>query len=699
MTNHSVFLPLLSLFGTIIASSNAAVLDVRKLNEAMDKIEVKPQPFLHGLFRQNRRSLSFAPVSGISFPKRSLDQEEEFPSQCSSDVMGMFSNPEAPLNIFNIFSLLTQYFDDDTSCVYSHSREGATVCDMSGLYKNIDFEGFCAAEFGSESTIKELEMLRVNQCSYSDEPSDLMILKSIKLCFPSSCDGFEDQLLEMINFFLQSIDDGEDGDDDFGGSGEDGEEGHDDTDECYELMLAYEGTVKLNVVPESVQCITELQNMFFEDWDNPLNSFGQMMNFLSEPDAISNIPCTDETESGVTACDLHEVFDQKFERKCKNRMNGKMKLYDMKQNTCDGRDVILQNIPFCMLPSCKVATATFFLDAVYMDIEETRRKLEGVGDFTEKQALVDKNATDQEDVLTHQNATLTEQSCFPTRHAKFQGTSGMQCFEDSLDMYGMMFHRDEGPIFYGENTTISQFSPAVLSVDFLENEDVCKPRKEINDTYSFYQCDFAGFGDMEDDCVQLGGAYKEVDLEITEIVASFHQVDIKIENVPLCISPSCNNNEDIHFFDVYFEALSQLDVVTTNSLEEHCVERRNDKFNWKLNKRGKANQKTCGFLSTRKDRARERRCSKFDGVDGNELIARNICPATCCLCKESHRNRFVAEKKRNESGERVATSRTCGWLSRQSKEVRESHCSKKSRAFGDLGPAYSACPDTCGTCA
>lgn len=324
---------------------------------------------------------------------------------------------------------------------------------------------------------------------------------------------------------------------------------------------------------------------------------------------------------------------------------------------------MVKNIPVCMPPSCEMAM-------IFM-------------------------ALNSEDFVALGERKLEESSCEAEESWKFKDTGGMECLIGSFENYGMDIFLDSTAEFeVVEKNVLTPFAPNMIME--LEDEvvqNICEV-KNLSDDHVEQICDFKPFVDsaidMKSECETLGGKYKEVDMSFT--YEEEFKVDVFIRNYPYCIDKSCKKNEFMKYMNVVFETDFELDITIINSPIDQCKEKKKDLFNLKFED-GEVKTRRCSFLGRMKNLERKKKlCGKSKGPRGS-VAPKVSCPATCCKCAEYPDNKFVWKKEQGSS-----KKRSCRWLSKRSQEEKDAYCKKGNIQGGGYGPAYSACPYTCGTC-
>ena len=579
-------------------------------------------------------------VSSTSFHKaRALEDSDS--NQCVSDLTAILTDPTSPLNTLVLLASLGDLSDENLNCGV---RESTIVCDGAGTLFDENFEGICSAELSGK--VIETEVV-IKNC-----PEEYYILvQTVPVCLPPSCD--EDTAYAFFNFVLSQLPEGEERNlkEDFHT-----ERLLDEDEECTPVMyMAPLGTYEPPAGDKATQCFMNVGEML-DDATSPLNPFVLLEDF----DDFVQYCQYEEGSPPVLDCDLKDVYSPDFSSLCIEAFGAGSRTKDIEYHVIPTSEsdettpaTLLRNIPFCMPPSCEVAMVFYLLN----------------GGISE----------DEIDVSV-----------------KFEGTGGMECLKGTFDNYGIDISLDfeEGPQFdIVEENALTPYSPDQLLSE--DNYEAFCESNYLSDEKVEELCDASVF-DIEADCESVGGRYKEVDMffsyQTVTTSGDSIEVDVETRNLPLCVDKSCRKSELVKFVTLLYENDIQQDIDFIRSPIDQCTEKKSDLFNLKF-KNDKMRRKNCNFLGNMKNLNRKKKlCGKPNGPRGSEA-PRDSCPATCCRCAEYPMNRFVMKKMQGKP-----VTRTCKWLSDQSEEDIDLYCGKVNIGSATHGPAYSACPYTCGIC-
>jgi len=431
---------------------------------------------------------------------------------------------------------------------------------------------------------------------------------------------------------------------------------------------------------EKMQCFTDLVNtlsdQYYENEGYEYSPLYVMAQLFQEPTFFQESCVPDEDGSGLK-CD---VYDADFHTEAAEYCEGETHAIDFVIDL--GFPVAISGLPLCLGNTCERADAFFFFNSIIFQ--------QIPGDFND-----DLSQTD--------DLSPNDDGAGVAGSLRYTGTTGMQCLEDTLSNYGLglLFN---GTLFESgipfevldvdEDKPLYLYNPGELLSDaeILENEDICEITFVGQSPVMTCNLSDYDFGDMKSICHDEGGKYIENDLSF-----EIDSAQIKLLNFPICISNTCSSDkEGIAYLDYLLELAFGSDIHFQPSSVETCFEDATDRFLWKM-KDGVAIEKPCSFLKIRGDVDKERKCGKKWSPEGYD-VAGDACPATCCKCQEGKKSLFV-KKGLMVDGNMQYSAKTCGWLAKQSDEKIAFYCAKNifSEA-GQIGPAYSACPDTCGAC-
>jgi hypothetical protein len=295
--------------------------------------------------------------------------------------------------------------------------------------------------------------------------------------------------------------------------------------------------------------------------------------------------------------------------------------------------VVIANQPICFAPTCDRATI-FFLVNIYL-----------LGYFSD-------------------NAGLLE--------ARFSGTGGMDCAQSLTRNYGTELALTEdgtmGTIFLGE-TSLTPYFPDVI---FTEN---CK---EYSDPTKKFCNQKGKFEEVRPSCEAIGGTYVEYDIKQLTTVYTAETRKSVSKFVPFCVDQKCIPEEAMAYTEFFFQQLFYDQYAFQHSV---CLENKYSKFDY-TDESMNIKTGTCGQM----------RGDKFTAEQKEELCSEHgdLCPASCGKCDEHPENKFVQSLWKGK-----ATYKSCDWLSERSDAVIAKICGRNGFKKG-FGPAFSACPDTCG---
>lgn len=285
--------------------------------------------------------------------------------------------------------------------------------------------------------------------------------------------------------------------------------------------------------------------------------------------------------------------------------------------------------------------------------------------------------------------------------AKAEGTTGLQCFEGTLDLYGteLTVAGSDISVVVTNTTELTPYGPAVALDEF--PEEFCD--MDVDESGIKYVCDLSTIGEASDPpvdiqavCEENGGRFEDLHL-FGKMYDPEERVNIEMElhHYPYCIHDSCAEGEGVEYGDFLIELAAEIDIDTVlHEEEDHCDEDMNDMFYLRL-KDGEPFEKRCKWLRRRPLEKRMKICARDNYPDG-AVPAYEACPTTCCECGEDPQNMFL-KKKQKIDGVMTPFPATCAWLSRLPMGKRKKYCKKNGRDF-DLPNASSACPETCGVC-
>ena len=175
---------------------------------------------------------------------------------------------------------------------------------------------------------------------------------------------------------------------------------------------------------------------------------------------------------------------------------------------------------------------------------------------------------------------------------------------------------------------------------------------------------------------------------------------LTLTRYPQCVPETCTNDEVMVYYDlVSKEVAKETDVYyhfqksTINSCDEYDRDRA---FMKQYN--GTIVDKSCKWLKRVSDFDKNKYCKKNFSF-GDYGPAQDVCPVTCCVCKEKGENLFLKKADKNEDGFIKIIHKDCNWLKSIPETNRRFHCDKKAASYlGGYPPAADACPETCGTC-
>ena len=394
---------------------------------------------------------------------------------------------------------------------------------------------------------------------------------------------------------------------------------------------------------EQGQCFNELGNQYDEDASSELAKYDPFIVLASildtEDPNFDDCPIMgdDERFPGAKHCDLYdETVQDAVEELCESQVED----IDIIIWNTTGIEkvpvVVLANQPICFAPTCDHATI-FFLLNIYV--------LEYFSDGPDEGLLFE---------------------------ARFSGTGGMDCAQSLTRNYGT-------ELFLTEDETMSTFSltettltPYVPDTIFTEN---CKEYKDPTKKF----CNQKGkFEEVRPLCEEIGGTYVEYDIKqlTTDNNAETRKSVSKF--VPFCADQKCIPEEAMAYTEFFFQQLFGDQFAFKHSV---CLENKYSKFYY-TDESTNLKTGTCGQL----------RGDKFTPEQKEELCSEHdeLCPASCGKCDEHPENMFV---KRLWKGK--AKYNSCNWLSKRSDAVITKVCGRNGfkKSFG---PAFSACPDTCG---
>jgi len=102
----------------------------------------------------------------------------------------------------------------------------------------------------------------------------------------------------------------------------------------------------------------------------------------------------------------------------------------------------------------------------------------------------------------------------------------------------------------------------------------------------------------------------------------------------------------------------------------------------------KNKEKNCKWLARLPLKKRSNLCMMNEAPEGY-LNAHEACPSVCCLRPENPDDSFLASPKQVQS---------CEWLAKLKNEDKLKKICRFTKVAEDVGPAFLACPETCGLC-
>ena len=296
-------------------------------------------------------------------------------------------------------------------------------------------------------------------------------------------------------------------------------------------------------------------------------------------------------------------------------------------------EVFYANQPLCFAPTCDHATI-FFLINVY-----------GLGYFSDGGGLLE---------------------------MRYSGTGGMECAQSLTRNYGtelFLAEDDTLDTYPLEETSLTPYNPDTI---FTEN---CKEYKDPTKKF----CNQKGmFEDVRPLCEEIGGTYVEYDIKQLTTDFTYETRKTVSKNVPFCASQKCIPEEAMAYTEFFFQELFYEQYEFQSSV---CLENKYSKFEY-MDEAALIATGSCSQL----------RGDKFTAEQKEELCSEHgdLCPAFCGKCEEYPNSKFVQNIWKGK-----VTFKTCDWLSKRSDAVIAKVCARNGfkKTFG---PAYSACPYTCG---
>lgn len=168
---------------------------------------------------------------------------------------------------------------------------------------------------------------------------------------------------------------------------------------------------------------------------------------------------------------------------------------------------------------------------------------------------------------------------------------------------------------------------------------------------------------------------------------------------PHCQPPTCSSDDIGKLYAYMSSVISEMEPVdidihlaTINSCDETAFNKASMK-----KKNGNVLAKSCKWLKKRPDSMKEKFCMK--NALGGYKSASEVCPSTCCACKEESSDVFLKKSEFSSDGTLSLIKKDCAWLQSVSESVKTLHCEKSQTSYvGGYPPAYIACPETCGNC-
>jgi len=343
--------------------------------------------------------------------------------------------------------------------------------------------------------------------------------------------------------------------------------------------------------------------------------------------------------ANFTNCDRYdEEIQDAVENLCEYQVeNVDFIIWDTRTNDENQEKVpslIYANQPLCFPPTCDYATIFFLVNVNFL------------GYFAQDGGLVE---------------------------MRYSGTSGMECAQSLTRNYGNeLFLTADGKLRTDplEETSLTPYNPDTI---FTEN---CEEQKDPTKKFCYQK---GMFEDVRPLCEEIGGTYVEYDIKQLTTDYTYETRKSVSKNVPFCASQKCIPKEAMAYTAFFFQQLFYEQYEFQSSI---CLENKYSKFEY-MDEAALIATGSCSQLRGDKFTAeqKEELCSKHD----------DICPASCGKCEEYPNNKFVQKLWEGKA----TTFKTCDWLSKQSDARIANICARNGfkKAFG---PAYSACPYTCG---